>query len=60
MKMFLLVASIAFTVLTFVCIGFVLFGQFYGAYPLVPMVFAITSITAYHRKHRTLFRRIDY
>jgi len=53
MKILLLVASIAFAVLTFVSIGFVLFGQFNAGLAVVPMVFAIVCITTYRRKYRS-------
>ena len=52
-KMFLLVASIVFAVLTFAGIGFVLFGQYNAGIAIVPMVFAISCITTYRRKYTT-------
>ena len=51
MKVFLLVAGIAFSILTFVGIGFVLLKQYNAGIAVVPMVFAISCITAYRRKY---------
>ena len=57
MKNLLFIASIAFSILTFIGIGLVLFGQVSGGqtliFTLVPAVFAITCITTYRRKYRT-------
>jgi hypothetical protein len=56
MKIFLLAASIAFAVLTFVGIGLVFFGHLYSegaGLSIVSMVFGVGYINAYRRKYRT-------
>ena len=52
MKTLLLVACVVFTLLTFVGIGLVFFGQFYSVgagLSVVSMVFGVGCINAYRR-----------
>ena len=52
MKKLVLAAWIAFALLTFVGIGFVLFKQFNSVIVIVPMVFAVSFGALYHRKYK--------
>ena len=52
MKTFILVAWVAFSVLTFVGIGFVLWGGYNAGAAIVPMVFAVCFLQAYQTPTR--------
>ncbi len=54
MKTLLLVCYIAFTILTFLGAGYVLYtnGQANAGYAVIPMVFTLASLSAYRRNGR--------
>lgn len=54
MKKAAFILSIIFSIFTFMGVGYVIFngGKVNAGYAIIPMIFAVTSISFYHRSHK--------